>query len=198
MSSESKTNESLKQNIDKLLNVYPSVMVLNMCVGSNELRERYYTYINNHNNNIMKDPFINAGFDIYYPGNNDNLNDNNVNFIKINFDIKCSAKIFTGNKSYYTGYYIHPRSSLSSTGLRLANATGIIDSGYRGNIIGAFDKQNININNYNNYNTFDKYIQICAPGLIPILVNMVHTVNELSEQTSRGEGGFGSSRDIVS
>lgn len=187
-SSESKTNESLHQNINKLLNVYPSVMVLNINIDSNELREKYNNIINNHNNNILNDPFINAGFDILYPGNNDYLDNNNINFVKINFNIKCSAKIFTENKSYYTGYYIHPRSSLSSTGLRLANSTGIIDSGYRGNIIGAFDK----IHNNHNYNTFDKYIQICAPGLIPILVNLVNNVEELSHQTSRGEGGFGS------
>jgi dUTP pyrophosphatase len=188
-------NKSIfNKSISHLLKTYESVMLLNIYVGDSELKEKYINSIKNHNNNIINDPFINAGFDVFYPGNNLQISDllnsdlQSNNFVKINFDIKCSAKIFTNNKSYYTGYYIHPRSSLSSTGLRLANSTGIIDSGYRGNIIGAFDI----INNNYKYNKFDRYIQICAPGLIPIIVNMVDTVEELSVQTSREDGGFGS------
>ena len=34
---------------------------------------------------------------------------------------------------------MYPRSSIYKTPLRLANNTGIIDSGYRGNLMGAFD-----------------------------------------------------------
>lgn len=187
----SENKEFFNKSISHLLKTYESVMLLNIYVGDSELKDKYINSIKNHNNNIINDPFINAGFDVFYPCNNNCSLQNNLqnnNFVKINFEIKCSAKIFTNNKSYYTGYYIHPRSSLSSTGLRLANSTGIIDSGYRGNIIGAFDI----INNNYKYNKFDRYIQICAPGLIPIIVNMVDTVEELSVQTSREDGGFGS------
>jgi dUTPase len=42
-------------------------------------------------------------------------------------------------KSFSTGYYMYPRSSLSKTKLRLANSVGIIDSGYCGFLIGMFD-----------------------------------------------------------
>ena len=43
------------------------------------------------------------------------------------------------NKSFSTGFYLHPRSSISKTKLRLANSTGIIDAGYRGHIMAMFD-----------------------------------------------------------
>jgi dUTP pyrophosphatase len=72
--------------------------------------------------------------------------------------------------------------------LRLANSTGIIDSGYRGNIIGAFD----NFQNLHVVNQFDRIVQICAPGLIPIFVELVEREEDLGRETARGGGGFGS------
>jgi dUTPase len=39
---------------------------------------------------------------------------------------------------------------------------------------------------------FDRYLQICAPGLVPIFVEIVNSKDDLGEQTERGEGGFGS------
>jgi dUTP pyrophosphatase len=107
---------------------------------------------------------------------------------------------------------MYPRSSVSKTPLRLANSTGIIDSGYRGHLMGMFDvlntqtqtktqtKRQIN----NNQDTdpdpdpdfvgqqFDRFLQICAPGLVPILVEVVDDIDELGEETERGAGGFGS------
>jgi dUTPase len=38
----------------------------------------------------------------------------------------------------------------------------------------------------------DRLLQICAPGLIPIYVEIVDFVNELGSETERGSGGFGS------
>jgi dUTPase len=35
-------------------------------------------------------------------------------------------------------------------------------------------------------------LQICAPSLVPIYVHIVNSVEELGPNTSRGEGGFGS------
>jgi dUTP pyrophosphatase len=89
-------------------------------------------------------------------------------------------------------YYLYPRSSIYKTPLRMANETGIIDSGYRGSIMGMFDCKVGE--NYNNWaaKKYDRITQICAPGLIPIIVNIVDNAHELSETTSRGTGGFGS------
>ena len=100
-------------------------------------------------------------------------------------------------KNYNTGYYMHPRSSLSKTQLRLANSTGIIDAGYRGHLMGMFDVVNIEQHKRSSDadyfgKKYDKYLQICAPGLVPIIVEIVGTKEELGEETARGEGGFGS------
>jgi len=38
---------------------------------------------------------------------------------------------------------------------------------------------------------FDRYVQICAPGLVPILVEIVNK-EDLGSETERGIGGFGS------
>jgi dUTPase len=38
----------------------------------------------------------------------------------------------------------------------------------------------------------DRYVQICAPGLVPIIVQIVSSIEDLGEETERGGGGFGS------
>jgi dUTP pyrophosphatase len=72
--------------------------------------------------------------------------------------------------------------------LILGNHVGIIDSGYRGNLIGAFrnlDKRPFVVEK------FTRLLQICNSSLYPIYVIIVDE-SELST-TSRGSGGFGSS-----
>ena len=88
---------------------------------------------------------------------------------------------------------MHPRSSISKSKLRLANATGIIDSGYRGHLIGMFDLVNLSDNEEYVVEKLDRLLQICAPGLVPIVVEIVNTFEELGGETERGSGGFGSS-----
>ena len=83
---------------------------------------------------------------------------------------------------------MHPRSSIYKTPLRLANSTGIIDAGYRGNLIGMFDcfaPQHV-------LNQHERILQICAPSLMPIFVEIVETIEGLGDETMRGGGGFGS------
>ena len=86
-----------------------------------------------------------------------------------------------------TGYYMYPRSSISKTPLMLANNTGIIDSGYRGELIGAF--RNLSGEPYN-VEQHTRLLQICAPDLRPIVVKLVK--ESFFEETSRQSGGFGS------
>jgi hypothetical protein len=201
-----------------LLNVYDRVMVLKLFVdlNDNELIDRYRVAVNNHNNKLYENPHhIDAGFDLFAPGGPDSRNDNNyepstlrfygpnwedqnpVN--KLNLRVICSAKIFTDSgKNYNTGYYMYPRSSLSKTRLRLANSTGIIDAGYRGHLMGMFDVVNIPDNFPDDIDAdffgqkYERYLQICAPGLVPIIVELVNTKEELGQETERGSGGFGS------
>jgi dUTP pyrophosphatase len=189
---------------NNLLEKYERVMVLKLFVDSNdELKSKYFEAVQIHNNKILNDPsHIDAGFDIFTPRNSDeNLNDDNYRFYgpgkgeqlvnKLDFKICCSAEMFCDGykrKCFNTGYYMYPRSSLSKTRLRLANSTGIIDAGYRGHIMGMFDVLDFDFMG----KVFDRYVQICAPGLVPIIVQMVDSKEELGVQTERGDGGFGS------
>jgi hypothetical protein len=201
--------------VNTLLNTYEKVMVLNLFVDSNDenLKHTYINAANSHNNKVIHlQQHIDAGFDLFAPGNQGETfnhygieipffgpgreDRNPVN--KLDFMVSCSAQMVTdGGKCFNTGYYMYPRSSLSKTQLRLANSVGIIDSGYRGHLTGMFDVVNIDSNIHNSEadfwgRKFDRYVQICAPGLVPILVQIVDSMEELGGETVRGGGGFGS------
>jgi dUTP pyrophosphatase len=85
-------------------------------------------------------------------------------------------------------YYLYPRSSISKTNFMMANSVGIIDAGYRGNILAKVRNMSLNENEFSIIKENDKLFQICAPDLKPIKIKLV---DELSD-TSRGSGGFGS------
>ena len=127
----------------------------------------------------------------YGPGYDSNISPVN----KLDMKVCCSARMYLDSgKNFNTGYYMYPRSSLSKTQLRLSNSTGIIDAGYRGHLTGMFDVVNTlpYANNICYGKKYDRYLQICAPGLVPIIVEIVHNIDELGEETERGSGGFGS------
>ena len=80
---------------------------------------------------------------------------------------------------------IAPRSSISRTNMLLTNNLGIIDSGYRGEVMAKFKY----IGNENvEYDIGDKIAQII---IMPYPQIEFEEVNELSS-TERGSGGFGS------
>ena len=207
-------NQTLIQilNLDpsRLLNTYDKYMYLkvyiNVDVDGNDLKQKYVDSALNHNNKILNpnNPYLDAGFDLFNPTRREifentqsvcsSFSGNRMSLInKINFGIICSAQMITdSNKVFNTGYYMYPRSSLSKTKLRLANSTGIIDSGYRGELIGMFDLINLSENEEYVVEKYDRLLQICAPGLVPIVVEIVNTMEELGSQTERGAGGFGS------
>ena len=112
-----------------------------------------------------------------------------------------------------TSYYLYPRSSLSKTSFQLANSVGIIDAGYRGNLMAKvrhFPDMNDTNNRIDKYyyatqtssykdlyipklfivGTLNKgcWFQIVSPDMKPIRVNIV---DELTT-TTRGGCGFGS------
>ena len=203
--------------VNNLLSIYDKVMVLKIYVDANDegLRDEYIDAAMKHNLRLLNYPTqIDAGFDLFDPGNEGEEFDNfglslrffgpnwsnrNSSVNKLDFKVKCSAQMITDNRKVFnTGYYMHPRSSLSKTPLRLANSTGIIDSGYRGNLIGMFDLVNLpnNLSDSREADYFgrklDRYVQICAPGLVPIAVEIVDSVQFLGDETMRGGGGFGS------
>lgn len=82
-------------------------------------------------------------------------------------------------------YFLLPRSSISKTSLRLSNSVGLIDAGYRGEIIAVVD--NIKAEEYT-VEPGQRLFQLVPIDGSPISFELV---DELSE-TSRGAGGFGS------
>lgn len=100
------------------------------------------------------------------------------------------------------GFYLYPRSRISKTRMRLSNSVGIIDAGYRGDLIAAVDTiglfgssdiWHIWKETLSPVKKYDRYFQVCAPDLSPFLVHIVETEGDLSPPTERGHGGFGSS-----
>lgn len=168
--------------------------VLNMYIQNSELKEKYKAQeIKNNkviNNYLESEQFVyfDAGIDLYNPKTKLAKGKQRE---KINHEIICSMnKVNKDGSQHPVCYYLYPRSSTGSkTTLRLSNSVGIIDSGYRGNIIAMFDNihpedQTIIVG--------DRLVQICAPNIeYPLKLNIVDNLECLG-YTERGDGGFGS------
>lgn len=123
---------------------------------------------------------VNAGFDLFVP--------ERVVFTPgerklVSMRVKA---VVTNGEGETVHYWMPPRSSISKTGLLLLNSIGVIDRSYRGELMSFL------------WNTTDKEItvqkgdrlvQIVSPDMGAI--DSIKIVSELDE-TSRGEGGFGS------
>jgi dUTPase len=184
--------------------------ILNMYIDSSsqELMEKYKNAIQTHNKNVMELPYPDSGFDLFTPEStiadmNRELSENFQEFktrqTPIDKTTKADMKVKTAmfrvdtqqNTQTPTGYYMYARSSISKTCLRLANNQGIIDSGYRGNLIGMFDILNRRIENAEQLESYHRLLQICSPTLEPFTIELVSDKNLLGV-TTRGEGGLGS------
>lgn len=194
------TEQTQSEILSNLMYHYPRYMHLKMCVdGDNKLvlEEKYKEAVAKHNAKLMNNAFIDAGFDLFLPFDVfDSIKDNVVPILKVNHEVKCSARMVsvfpTGEtRTINTGFYIHPRSSIYKTPLRLANSAGVIDAGYRGNLIAMFDVLNAEYD-ISTIESGSRLVQICAPDLVPIYVELVKSVEELGEKTARADGGFGS------
>jgi len=142
----------------------------------------YSEHIIKHNTKLNNDaPFEDSGFDLFIPFK---TTFKSSEVTKVDLKIKCAA-YFNDSPS---PFYVYPRSSISKTKLRLANSVGIIDSGYRGSLIGAFD--NISMEDVE-VEPFTRLLQICGPSLQPVWVELVNSEEDLG-YTNRGQGGFGS------
>ena len=82
-------------------------------------------------------------------------------------------------------YLVMSRSSIGKTPLRLANAVGLIDAGYRGEIIAVVD--NIKTEDYT-VEPGQRLFQLVAMDGSPIHFELVEKLSD----TTRGGGGFGS------
>jgi len=158
--------------------------------GDNELQQQYKEHVEKHNEKTRTNAFPDSGFDLFIPENVTFSDAFKTNMIDLN--IICEMKEYnpTNDTLSNCAYFVFPRSSLSKTPLMLANHTGIIDSGYRGNIKAAF--RYLPFENATSFSTqkYQRLLQICHPSLCKVYVKLVD-FSTLST-SERGQGGFGS------
>lgn len=166
---------------------------------NHELVELYKKHVEKHNEKIMTDEYPNSGFDLFIPHDTTFEKEFETTFVDLEIKTEMVYKEHNNRHPVSCGYYVYPRSSMSKTPLMLANHTGIIDSGYRGNLIAALrylrlrDENDYAVSKYK-VEKHTRLLQICHPSLCPIIVKMV-SEGELSI-TARGSGGFGSTGKI--
>jgi dUTP pyrophosphatase len=130
-----------------------------------------------------------AGVDLYCPKDIRIVNQDQS--VKIDFEIRCQmVDVFSDVIDF--SYMLLPRSSIVKTPLRLANSIGIIDSGYRGNIMACVDNIDTLVEDeeleYYQIKQGDRLFQIVHPSLEGIKVELVDKL----PSSNRGTGGFGS------
>jgi dUTP pyrophosphatase len=134
----------------------------------------YYTKFVNHHNGDSGIDLINARSLEIFP----------LEIGTIDFQIQCEMIDLETNN--LVSYYLVPRSSISKTSLMMANSIGIIDAGYRGNILAKV--RNMNLNDVQIVGRDDCLFQIVAPDLKPIKLSIVDRLSN----TTRDSAGFGS------
>ena len=142
------------------------------------LNEELYFKYSNHTHYNTGD----SGLDLFFP-EDVVVPANSLGFM-VDLQIQSEALKNDNNLSYW----LMPRSSISKTPLRMSNSMGLIDAGYRGNIMVALD------NHSSEPYTIQKdtrLFQICSPILEPIDLQVLELTENLSE-TERGNNGFGS------
>lgn len=173
--------------------------------NAESLHSTYMNHVTKHNLKLLENKsYADSGFDLLVPEEThpeyDPENLQEIPFLKINHQIIAAMSKPTSMTP--TGFYIYPRSSIATKKcLRLANSVGIIDAGYRGHLIAAFDvipdnqynTPDNNVDSRRKATQYERLVQICAPDLSPIHVTLHplgHTIK--SNGTTRGDGGFGS------
>lgn len=173
-------------------NEFPSQFaILKIYIEDADLKEHYKAVVEKHNQDIYTKKYPDSGFDLYTPTSVTFTEDNKAVFI--DYLIRSQMIYYNGenNKMENCAFYMYPRSSFSKTPLILGNHVGVIDSGYRGHLMGAF--KFFSSCEYPDEYIVDRHqrlLQVCHPSLCPVFVKILDTDN--FEDTERGSGGFGS------
>jgi deoxyuridine 5'-triphosphate nucleotidohydrolase len=156
------------------------------------LREWYQEHIHQHNQHVENCTHPNSGFDVCIahhmvlpPGK---THMGTTHMAKLGIKAEMSTIDHLRRVDISSAYWLLPRSSLSKTPLMQSNHIGLIDMGYRGEIMAPL--RNLSETSYT-IEPQTRLFQLCHPHAYPIHVVMVDNVKDLS-LTERGEGGFGS------
>jgi dUTPase len=166
--------------------------ILKLSIKDEELLKKYEKRAGAHNKKLLSNLFYDSGFDIFLTKEEVIENEHTT---YIDYGIKAEMLYCNVDKDLITNtpFLLHPRSSMSKLPIMLSNHTGIIDSGYRGNIIGAF--RNLDTQNPCSIEKDTRLLQICHPSLCPIFIVFLDE-NELTP-SERGAGSFGSTGFLV-
>lgn len=153
-------------------------LFINVLNKADDVIEYYNTYTNDNSKRF------DSGLDILCP--NEFIVPSKAIGYKIPLGIKCQPSY---KDSIPRGYFVLPRSSMGSkTPLRQANSIGLIDYGYRGELMLVVD--NLSDKEYKiEKNT--RLCQIVSYDTSPINAHTVKSAEEFDD-SKRGDGGFGS------
>lgn len=198
--------EFINIKLQKLINEKKQYFVNIIQLYYSKLIDKYYLFFrtNNNSNTLLIKP-ENENVKSYYKNHSSyNEGDSGLDlFVPEDTEVKCFETVFIDlqikcelldKENKNISYYLYPRSSISKTPLILANSVGIIDAGYRGNIkaavkyIPSYDDIKYNDRPTYTIKKGTRLFQICSPDLKELKFKLSNTLSE----TSRGEGGFGS------
>ena len=119
-----------------------------------ELVKMYKEKVKAHNSKVRDSKYADSGFDLMIPfdysQHENGYTENRISNMTFRapLGVKCSMSRIDSTIPLLVpcGYYLYPRSSIVKTPFRLSNSVGIIDSGYRGEIMAVVD----NIDSANN------------------------------------------------
>eukprot|EP00919_Chromeraceae_sp_WS-2016_P014149 GHVR01033387.1.p1 GENE.GHVR01033387.1~~GHVR01033387.1.p1 ORF type:complete len:186 (-),score=43.53 GHVR01033387.1:283-840(-) len=145
-------------------------MKLKLLCTSQEAKELYANHGHFHEGD--------SGLDLYI------THDHTINpgqTVPLKLSIKASAWVNDKNVSFL----VIPRSSLAKTPLRLANSIGLIDAGYRGELMAFVDNIKTTPHTVRKGDRLFQAVSFNGDGITLELVDELDT-------TTRGSGGFGS------
>lgn len=164
--------------------------ILKLCVNDENMKQIYQEKVDSHNKKFETDMFADSGFDLLVPNDVEFNEIGKSTFINMGVKAELMHCPFNRKGIHTVPFYLYPRSSISKTPLSLSNHTGIIDAGYRGDLIGAFRALYLPEENKYTVKQHTRLLQLCHTALLPIYVIIVDE-DHLST-TERGSGGFGS------
>lgn len=159
---------------------------LYLCVPNDDL---YYLYCDQaYKYNEREPEERDSGFDVYCAGDT-TMSVGDTAYLKFGIDSACASKGLRGR-----AFWLMPRSSISKTNFVCANSLGLIDSGYRGQLMGAVKKVFGPVGEPECIKDGVRLFQIVSGSAKPWRkIFVVRNKSEFPKPDSeRGSGGFGS------